>query len=101
MLSIFGPKQTPFCDGISRRDFLQVGALAVGGLSLVDLLRLKAQGAVPAASSVKSIIMVYLHGGPSHIDMFDMKPNAPAEFRGEFRPTRTNVPGLDICEYMP
>jgi Protein of unknown function (DUF1501) len=52
-------------------------------------------------SSVKSIIMVYLHGGPSHIDMYDMKPDAPAEFRGQFKPIQTNVPGFDICELMP
>ena len=87
-------------DHISRRGFLKVGALGIGGLTLSDLLRLKAQGAV-RPTSLKSIIMVYLHGGPSHIDMFDMKPNAPAEFRGEFQPIRTNVPGLDICELMP
>lgn len=87
-------------DPISRRGFLKAGALGIGGLTLADLLRLKAQGAV-RARSIKSIIMVYLHGGPSHIDMFDMKPNAPVEFRGEFKPIRTNVVGLDICELMP
>jgi uncharacterized protein (DUF1501 family) len=100
MLTLYGPKRYPFCDGISRRDFLRVGALAVGGLSLSDVLRLNAEGKGRAGSR-KSVIMVYLHGGPSHLDTFDMKPDAPAEFRGEFRPIHTNVPGLDICELMP
>jgi hypothetical protein len=86
---------------MSRRDFLRVGALGVGGLSLADLLRLKAQGAQQARSAHKSVIMIYLCGAPSHIDMYDMKPEAPVEFRGEFRPIRTNVPGMDICELMP
>jgi uncharacterized protein (DUF1501 family) len=87
--------------GLSRRAFFQVGALGLGGLTLADLLRLQAQGAERAATPGKSIIMVYLPGGPSHIDMYDMKPDAPVEIRGEFRPIRTNVPGIDICELMP
>ena len=86
-------------DGISRRDFLRVGALTVGGLSLADLLRIKAQAGGPAPG--KSVIMVFLHGGPPHLDMYDMKPQAPGEFRGEFRPIQSNVPGMDICELMP
>src|SRR5262245_53053546 len=85
----------------SRRDFLRVGGLAAGGLTLADLLRLKAHGGVDSASAHKAIIFVYLFGGPSHVDTYDMKPDAPAEYRGEFRPTRTNVPGFDICELMP
>lgn len=88
------------CEIISRRHFLQVGTLGLGGLTLADLLRLKAQSAAPQAKA-RSIIMIYLHGGPSHIDIYDLKPDAPAEFRGEFKPIRTNVPGLDICELMP
>src|SRR5947209_9603096 len=71
------------CDGISRRDFLKVGALGVGGLTLADLLRLKAYGATDAGTSGKAIIMVYLNGGPSHVDLYDMKPDAPVEYRGE------------------
>jgi hypothetical protein len=98
MLTFFSRARS-FCDRVSRRDFLKVGALSVGGLSLADLLRLKARAAGPAAG--KSVIMVFLHGGPSHLDMYDMKPAAPAEFRGEFRPIRTRVPGLEICELMP
>jgi hypothetical protein len=85
----------------SRRAFFRVGALGLGGLTLADLLRLQARGAVRADPAGKSIIMVYLPGGPSHIDMYDMKPDAPVEIRGEFRPIRTNVSGIDICELMP
>src|SRR4029077_12407771 len=97
MLTFFGSKRNRFCDGVSRREFLRVGTLTVGGLSLADILRAKAAGATRQHSSLKSIIMVYLHGGPSQLDMFDMNPDAPAEFRGEFHPIRTNVSGLDIC----
>jgi hypothetical protein len=70
-------------------------------LTLADLLRLEAHGAGSGGAARKSAIMVYLPGGPSHIDMYDMKPDAPAEIRGEFHPISTNVPGLDICEHMP
>ncbi|MBI2805948.1 MAG: DUF1501 domain-containing protein [Planctomycetes bacterium] len=83
----------------TRREFLKLGGLGVGGLTLTDLLRLRASA--QAATPRKSIIMVYLNGGPSHMDMYDMKPTAPVEYRGEFRPIRTNVPGIDICEHMP
>jgi hypothetical protein len=85
---------------LGRRGFLQVGALGVGGITLANLLQLKAQGA-DRPRSQKSVIMVYLHGGPPHMDMFDMKPDAPVELRGEFSPIRTNVVGLEICELMP
>lgn len=85
---------------MSRRDFLQVGALGLGGLSLADVLRLRARanGSTPTP---RAVIMVCLAGGPSHLDMFDMKPDAPEGYRGEFHPIRTNVPGFDICEHMP
>jgi hypothetical protein len=102
MLTLFGPRLPGrTCDGISRRDFLRIGALGAGGLTLADLLRWKAQGAVRPEATARSVILVYLPGGPSHIDMYDLKPDAPAEYRGEFRPTRTNVPGMDVCELMP
>src|SRR5262245_10326348 len=100
MLNIWGSRQR-LCDKVSRRDFLKVGGLTVGGLTLADLLRLKARGAVQSGTSRKAIIMVYLNGGPSHMDMYDLKPDAPVEYRGEFRPIRTNVSGLDICELLP
>src|SRR5947208_3580777 len=83
----------------SRRSFLRAGALALGGLTLGDVLRLRAES--PAHSRPKSAIFIFLSGGPSHLDMYDMKPDAPAEYRGEFRPIATNVPGMDICELMP
>jgi hypothetical protein len=101
MLTIWGKKQKPLCDGLSRRDFLRVGALGLGGLSLADLLRHRAHGAEAARSSHRAVIMIYLCGAPSHQDMYDLKPDAPAEYRGEFRPIRTNVPGIAICELMP
>ncbi|HVU90226.1 MAG TPA: DUF1501 domain-containing protein [Pirellulales bacterium] len=99
MLTFFGRRRR-FCDGISRRDFLRVGALSVGGLSMADLMRRRAAANTSPVSG-KSVIMVFLHGGPSHLDMYDMKPRAPVEFRGEFQPIAGNVPGMDCCELMP
>jgi Protein of unknown function (DUF1501) len=89
-----------FCDGISRRNFLQIGAFGAG-LTLADMLRLRATAGNPAASSTKSAIMIQLGGGPSHIDMYDLKPDAPVEYRGEFKPIQTCVPGVQICEHFP
>ena len=86
---------------LSRRRFLQAGTLAVGGLTLGDVLRLRAESPAPGNPRQKSVIMIHLSGGPSHLDMYDMKPDAPREYRGEFSPIRTNVPGIDICELMP
>jgi hypothetical protein len=100
MLTIWGPGRGSLCDGVTRRTFLQVGTLALGGLSLADLLRCQAKGAAPE-TSVKSVIFVYLPGGPSHIDLYDMKPDAPVEIRGEFKSIQTNVAGVAICELMP
>ncbi len=97
VLNLFGSNYN-VCDGLSRRDFLAAGAL--GGLSLADVMRLRAQSPEPRTSP-KSVIMVYLPGGPSHIDMYDLKPDAPVEFRGEFRPVHTNVSGINVCELMP
>lgn len=88
-----------FCDGRSRRDFLKIGGLAMGGLSLPDLLRAETdQGRRPGH---KAVIMVFLPGGPSHQDILDLKPDAPSEIRGEFKPIATNVDGLQICELLP
>lgn len=99
MLSILGPG-IRLCDGITRREMLRVGGLAFAGLSLADILRLRASAA-PDAPRGKSVIMIWLRGGPSHIDSYDMKPDAPAEIRGEFTPIATNVPGIRLCEHMP
>src|SRR5689334_22699111 len=85
-----------FCDGISRRGFLQVGAFGAG-LSLAGMLRARAA----TGSASKAAIMIYLPGGPSHLDMYDLKPDAPKEYRGEFNPIATNVPGVRICEHFP
>lgn len=88
-------------NGPHRREFLQIGGLGLGGLTLADVLRLAARGEQGPAAPAKSVIMVYLPGGPSHIDMYDPKPAAPVEFRGEFGTIRTKVPGLDFCEHLP
>ena len=87
--------------GYTRRKFLSVGSLCIGGLTLPDLMRLRAQGDVGSSGRQKSVIMIYLPGGASHIDMYDLKPHAPTEYRGEFRPISTNVPGMDVCELLP
>jgi uncharacterized protein (DUF1501 family) len=84
---------------VSRRDVLQIGALTCCGLTLPHLLR--QQAAAGMSGRQKSVILIWLRGGASHIDSFDMKPEAPAEIRGEFQPIPTNVPGIDICEHLP
>jgi hypothetical protein len=99
MLTISGGDGTRFCDGVSRRDFLKIGGLALGGLALPQILAAEAQAGV--RSSHKAVIMVFLAGGPPHQDMFDLKPDAPPDIRGEFKPIKTNVPGVEICEHMP
>ena len=99
MLTILGSQQR-FCDRLHRRSFLKIGAFGAG-LSLAGMLRGRAYAARGAAAPAKSAIMIYLPGGPSHMDMYDLKPEAPAEFRGEFKPIATNVPGVQICEHMP
>ncbi len=91
--------QADYCDGVSRRSFLQLGAMTMGGLTLGQLYQ--AEAAAGVGSSNKAIINVHLSGGPSHQDMFDLKPEAAAEFRGDFKPIQTNVPGMDICEHFP
>jgi hypothetical protein len=101
MLTLFTGSPQRYCDRLSRRGFLRIGALAMGGLALPGLLQLQAQGAPAQKRRAKSVIMVCLGGGPSQIDMYDMKPEAPSDYRGEFHPIRTNLPGLDICELMP
>jgi hypothetical protein len=101
MLTILGSGQTKLCDGMSRRAFLNVGALGIGGLTWANLLRSQARGEEKTPPRAKSVIMIYLYGGPSHLDMYDLKPDAPVEFRGEFKPIRTKVPGMDLCELMP
>jgi hypothetical protein len=99
----FDPPWAARCDGKSRRDFLHLGVLSCLGLSLTDLLRLRAaRAADPAAKPVKDVscILIWLDGGPSHLDTFDLKPDAPVEVRGEFKPIDTNVAGIRICEHL-
>src|SRR5688572_15279287 len=87
------------CDGIPRREFLRIGGLALGGLSLSQLLAAESRAGI--RQSHKSVIMVYLVGGPPHQDMWDLKPYAPVEVAGPMRPTMTNVPGIEICDLFP
>lgn len=101
MLRVMGRPRV-LCDGIPRREVMRVGALTLfGGLTLprwAEASRATAQG---ASGPARSIIMFNLLGGPSHIDMFDLKPDAPDGIRGEFRPIATSLPGLRICEHLP
>lgn len=100
MLTIFNSNGTGSrtCDGVSRRNFLKVGALG-GALSLADLVRADAKNG--RSSNPKSVIMIYLVGGPPHQDMFDLKPDAPAEIAGPWKPIHSNVPGAEVCELLP
>jgi Protein of unknown function (DUF1501) len=89
-----------YCDGVRRRDFLRLGALGATGLSLPGFFRMAEAGEV-AGGKATSAIFINLGGGPSHMDTFDLKPDAPSEFRGEFKPIDTNVPGIQISEHLP
>ena len=110
----FNRSNQPLCDGVSRREILELGGLAALGLTLPQLLasRQRAAGAEARAATsdaaspngfgrAEACILIYLFGGPSQIDTFDMKPDAPDDFRGEFRPIDTNVPGIAVCEHLP
>jgi hypothetical protein len=91
---------TPLCPGPwRRREFLRVGTLALGGLTLPELIRSQAQAGTSHPHT--SVILFWMWGGPSQLETYDMKPEAPIEYRGPLRPMRTNVPGIEICEYMP
>jgi hypothetical protein len=98
MLNLLGPTSSRFCDRVNRRSFMQIGGCALGGLSLPQLLRAEEQG---KRDKHKSVIVVYLSGGLAHQDTFDLKPDAPSEVRGEFKPIDTNVPGIRIGEHLP
>src|SRR3989449_9316065 len=107
MISIPG-KPGSTCDGFSRREFMRVGGAGLFGLSLADVLRLQAN-ANPVADSkgrpgwgkAKSVLLIFLQGGPSHIDIWDPKPDAPSNIRGDFKPIKTKIPGTWIGEHMP
>ncbi len=104
MFSIYA-KGNRQANGYSRREILRVGGLGASGLTMADLVRLRANGTttgfIPQKVQGKSVIMIWLRGGASHIDSYDMKPTAPSGIRGEFQPISTNVPGIQICEYLP
>src|SRR2546423_15367850 len=93
-----GRQQQRTCQGLTRRAFLQAGASSVLGLSLADLLRLRAQGGTALTGPARSVMLLWLWGGPAQLDTWDPKPNAPLEFRGPFAPIATNVPGIRIGE---
>ncbi len=106
MLRLLKNKPTALCDGISRRDWLQLGGLGILGLTLPGLLRAEdARRRAPIRGKevgrAKACILLYLAGGPSQPDMWDMKPAAPVEIRGEFKPIATTVPGIQMCEHLP
>ena len=99
MINIPSSQPNRFCSGLTRREALRIGALAMGGVTLPQLLR--AEAAAGIGSSNKSVIMIYLQGGTSHTDMWDMKEDAPSNIRGEFSAIPTSVPGIRICEHFP
>ncbi len=96
------PASSPRCPGtVSRRAFLRSGLVGLGSLGLADLLRLEARADAPRSARSKSVIVLWLWGGPSHMETFDLKPDAPTEYRGEFKPIASNVPGLLLSEHLP
>lgn len=100
MLQLTGrAHRRPLCNGLTRRDVLRIGAIGTAGLTLPELLRLEAEAGT--GSSHKSLILIYLCGGPPHQDMYDIKRTAPREVRGPFQAIPTNVPGIEICEHLP
>src|SRR5712692_7951623 len=102
MLTLESNKGVEFCDGLTRRDFLRVGALSAGAvsLSLTDLAGLTGARAGTRLGE-KRCIVLFLVGGPSHLDTWDPKPDAPENIRGPFRPIATNIPGIRISEHFP
>jgi len=102
MLDLFGRRVTRNCEGTSRRDFIRVGAAGMLGLTLADLLRLKAQGQTAPEAKAKSVIQLWMSGGPTQTDTFDPKPDAGEDYAGPLRkPLQTNVPGIKIGERSP
>ena len=99
MLTIYGQPKSKFCDGFSRRDFLKIGGLAMGGLGLPQILQAEQLNGI--RKSHKAVIMIYMAGAPPHQDMYDLKMDAPLEVRGPYKPRSTNVPGIQISEHMP
>src|SRR5438094_203675 len=103
MLSIRSWQGTRHCDGLTRRELLRAGAIGLGGLTLPGLLRLQEANArsLRPTGKARSVILLFLSGGPSHLDMWDLKPEAPEEIRGTFQPISTKVPSTQISEHLP
>src|SRR6266849_1953992 len=101
MLRLDAPRSVSFCDGMTRRDFLHAGSLSLLGLTLPSFAAQKALAAEKAKDDDVNCIMLFLVGGPSHIDTFDPKPKAPAEIRGEFATIATNVSGIQVTAPLP
>src|SRR5438046_6447401 len=91
----------PYCDGMSRRNFLRLGVAGMANVGLASWLHAKETSAKAAARRNTSVILIWLDGGPSHMDLYDLKPDAPAEYRGIWRPIPTRVPGFQISELFP
>src|SRR5262245_38938562 len=104
MIRLLGSRRT-LCDGLTRRDFLQLGGLGAFGLGLGDVLRLQTAHAKPTKGAgfgrARACILLFPYGSPSQHETFDPKPDAPAEVQGELRATATSVPGVSICERLP
>src|SRR5262245_15474074 len=116
MITITG-KRHRLCNGMTRRDVLRVGSMGIFGWTLADLLRMREAAGLRGLPSelprlaprsgqagrrpARDLVMIHMSGGPSHVDTWDPKPDAPAEIRGEFKPIGTNVPGIQICEHFP
>src|SRR4051812_37538284 len=101
MLNV-GNVKIPVCHGLTRRSFLRLGSAGLAGMALPNLLTLEARGQTGTRPSrIRNCITLFLVGSPGHLDTWDMKPDAPAEVRGRFRPISTNVPGIQICEHFP
>src|SRR5437879_4997847 len=103
MLTLSSSHGVRHCDGLTRREVLRVGALGFGGLSLPGLLRSReakaGENRSQRSSKARSVIILFLSGGPSQLDMWDLKPEAPEEVRGTFRPIATDVAGIQVCEH--
>ncbi|MCA9172001.1 MAG: DUF1501 domain-containing protein, partial [Planctomycetales bacterium] len=102
MLRVALGASRPNCDNLNRRSFLQIGAAGMAGIGLPEILRAKTRSAEQGtAAKDTSVILLWLDGGPSHMDLYDLKPAAPAEYRGIWSPIKTNVPGFEISELFP
>jgi hypothetical protein len=101
MFRIDAGKTAKYCDGMSRRSFLQIGVAGMASIGLADLLRGRALSSPAGTKKDTAVILLWLDGGPSHMDLYDLKPEAPPEYRGFWKPIRTNVPGIEISELFP